>query len=91
MRPEYTQKVDSEYIRNVIYSIFVFVEPLGGVRHVSVREHCTAWAKEIRYLVDVSFSALSFPAVQVCSIAKRLEMLNKIYRKRGYKNGWEIL
>lgn len=35
----------------------LFVEPLGGVRHVSVREHCTAvdWAEEIRYLVDVSY------------------------------------
>ena len=33
------------------------MEPLGGVRHVSVREHRTAvdWAEEIRYLVDVSY------------------------------------
>ena len=31
--------------------------PLGGVRHVSVREHRTAvdWAEEIKYLVDVSY------------------------------------
>lgn len=57
MRPGDTQKVDSEYIRNGTCSIFVFVEPLGGVRHVSVREHRTAidWAEEIRYLVDVSY------------------------------------
>ena len=49
--------MDSEYIRNGTCSIFVFVEPLGGVRHVSVREHRTAtdWAEEIRYLVDVSY------------------------------------
>ncbi len=35
----------------------MFVEPLRGVRHVSVREHRTAidWAEEIRYLVDVSY------------------------------------
>lgn len=34
-----------------------FVEPLCGVRHVSVREHRTAldWAEEMRYLVDVSY------------------------------------
>ena len=33
------------------------MEPLGGVRHVSVRERRTAidWAEEIRYLVDVSY------------------------------------
>ena len=57
MRPGDTQKVDSEYIRNGTCSIFVFVEPLGGVRHVSVREHRTAvdWAEEIRYMVDVSY------------------------------------
>ena len=50
MRPGDTQKTDSEYVRNGIYSIFVFVEPLGGVRHVSVRNWRTAvdWAEEIR-------------------------------------------
>ena len=57
MRPGDTQKVDSEYMRNGTCSIFVFVEPLGGTRHVSVREHRTAidWAEEIKYLVDVSY------------------------------------
>ena len=52
-----TQKIDSEYTCNGTVSIFVFVEPLGGVRHVSVREHRTAidWAEEIKYLVDVSY------------------------------------
>ena len=57
MRPGDTEKVDSEYVRNGTCSIFVFVEPLGGIRHVSVREHRTAvdWAEEIRYLVDVSY------------------------------------
>lgn len=52
-----TQKTDSEYVRNGTCSIFVFVEPLGGVRHVSVREHCTTgdWAEEIKYLVDTSY------------------------------------
>ena len=33
------------------------MEPLGGVHHVSVREHRTAvdWAEEIKYLVDVMY------------------------------------
>lgn len=58
MRPGDTQKTDSEYVRKGTSSIFVFVEPLGGVRHVSVREHRTAvdWAEEIKYLVDTSYS-----------------------------------
>lgn len=57
MRPGDTQKLDSQYVRNGTCSIFVFIEPLVGVRHVSVREHRTAvdWAEEIRYLVDVSY------------------------------------
>lgn len=57
MRPDDTQKTDPRYVRNGICSIFVSVEPLGGVRHVSVREHRTAvdWAEDIRYLVDVSY------------------------------------
>lgn len=56
-RPGDTQKTDSEYIRKGTCSIFVFVEPLGGVRHVSVREHRSAadWEKEIKYLVDTSY------------------------------------
>ena len=57
IRPGDTQKLDSEYVRSGTCSIFVFVEPLGGVRHVSVREHRTAldWAEEIKYLVDISY------------------------------------
>ena len=57
MRPGSEQKVDSEYIRNGTCSIFAFVEPLGGVHHVSVREHRTAidWAEEIKYLSDVMY------------------------------------
>jgi len=37
MRPGDTRKLDFEYIRKGTCSIFVFVEPLGGVRHVSRR------------------------------------------------------
>ncbi len=56
MRPGDTRKTDCEYVRNGACSIFTFVESLGGVRHVSVRERRTAadWVEEIRYLVDVS-------------------------------------
>ncbi len=58
MRPGDTGKTDCEYVRNGTCSIFTFVEPLGGVRHVSARERRTAidWAEEIRYLVDVSYA-----------------------------------
>ncbi len=57
MRPGNDCKIDSEYVRNGTCSIFVFSEPLGGIRHVSVREHRTAtdWAEEIKYLADVMY------------------------------------
>lgn len=57
MRPGDAKKIDSEYIREGTCSIFVFTEPLGGTRHVSVRERRTAqdWDEEIEYLVDVSY------------------------------------
>jgi hypothetical protein len=57
MRPGDDLKTDSEYVREGTCSIFAFTEPLGGVRHVSVREHRTAidWAQEIQYLSDVRY------------------------------------
>ena len=55
--PGSNQKTDSDYVRNGTCSIFAFVEPLGGIHHVSVREHRTVfdWAEEIKYLVDVMY------------------------------------
>lgn len=57
MRPGDDKKVDSEYTRNGTCSIFAFIEPLGGMHHVSVREHRTAkdWAEEIKYLSDTIY------------------------------------
>lgn len=57
MRKGSNQKIDSEYVREGTCSIFVFTEPLGGVRHLSVREQRTAidWAEEIKYLSDISY------------------------------------
>ena len=57
MIPGSDRKIDSEYVRNGTVSIFAFVEPLGGVHHVSVWGHRTAvdWAEEIKYLVDVMY------------------------------------
>lgn len=38
MRPGGDQKIDYEYILNGTYSIFAFIEPLGGTHHASVHE-----------------------------------------------------
>ncbi|MCL1790365.1 MAG: transposase [Peptococcaceae bacterium] len=55
MRPGDDLKTDSEYVREGTCSIFAFTEPLGGIRHVSVREHRTAvdWAEEIQYILQM--------------------------------------
>lgn len=55
MRQGNEKKTDSEYIRKGTASIFVFTEPLGGVRHVSARPQRTAvdWAHEMRDLADL--------------------------------------
>ena len=57
MRIGSNQKIDSEYVREGTCSIFVFTEPLGGVRHLNVRNQRTSidWAEEIKYLADVSY------------------------------------
>lgn len=57
MRPGDDKKVDSEYTRNGTCSIFAFIEPLGGMHHVSVRKRRTAkdWAEEMKYLSDVMY------------------------------------
>lgn len=52
MIPGSDRKIDSEYVRNGTVSIFAFVEPFGGVHHVSVREHRTAvdWQRRLNIL-----------------------------------------
>ena len=42
IRPGNNRKTDCEYVWNGTYSIFAFVEPLGGKHHISVHEHRTA-------------------------------------------------
>jgi hypothetical protein len=53
------ERYDSEYERNGTANIFIFTEPLRGVRFVSVREHKTArdWATEIQQLLDTQYPA----------------------------------
>ena len=57
MRKGSKLKIDSEYVREGTCSIFVFTEPLGGIRHLNVRNKRTAidWAEEIKYLADISY------------------------------------
>lgn len=53
----HTEKVDHEYVRNGTCCGFMFTEPLGGWRRLSILEHrCKSdWAKQIKQLVDEDF------------------------------------
>jgi DDE superfamily endonuclease len=53
------ERYDYEYERNGTATIFMFTEPLQGVRSVSVRAHKTAldWATEIQHLLDIQYPA----------------------------------
>ena len=53
----HTEKVDHEYVRNGTCRGFMFTEPLGGWRRVSILEHrCKIdWAMQIKQLVDEDF------------------------------------
>jgi DDE superfamily endonuclease len=53
------ERYDYEYERNGTANIFMFTEPLRGVRSVSVRAHKTAidWATELQQLLDTRYPA----------------------------------
>lgn len=55
--PGKPEQYDYEYERSGTANIFLFVEPLGGWRHVNVTAHRTSvdWAHQIRELVDVHY------------------------------------
>ena len=54
MKPGQVERVDSEYKRKGVVSLFLFTEALSGWRKVSVRERRTAvdWAQEVKALLD---------------------------------------
>ena len=60
--PGEPQRVDYEYERQGTANLFMFVEPLGGRRHVNVRERRTSvdWAHEIKELLEVHYPQASF-------------------------------
>lgn len=54
MRPDDTEKIDYEYVREGVCNAFMFVEPLAGWREVHVHPTKTSldWAGYVKWLVD---------------------------------------
>jgi hypothetical protein len=52
--PGQPARMDYEYIREGVCTVWMFVEPLGGWRHAPVSETKTAvdWAQQVKQLVD---------------------------------------
>jgi len=55
--PGKSARVDYEYERNGTANVFMFTEPLGGYRHVSIRKRKTSidWAYEIKDLLEIHY------------------------------------
>lgn len=70
-KPGQPERYDYEYERNGVANLFMFFEPLGGVRHVKVTERRTKadWAECMAELVDVHY-----PKAQVIEVV--LDNLN---------------
>jgi hypothetical protein len=78
--PGTPERYDYEYERNGTATIFMFTEPLSGVRTVSVRERKTAvdWAAEVQHLLETQSPAadrirlvcdnLNTPALSTCAL-----------------------
>ena len=59
MKPGVPAREDSEYVRNGTCSIFIFTEPLAGVRYTDVSQRRTRidWARNIETLLDEYYPA----------------------------------
>ena len=81
------QKINSEYVRKGSSSIFAFVEPLGGLCHVSARKYRTAidWAEEIRYFVDIGYPDRDKIILVMDNL--NTHVLSSLYKAFPYSNG----
>ncbi|MEA5467164.1 IS630 family transposase [Leptothoe sp. PORK10 BA2] len=68
VQPGTPTRVDSEYIRQGVCTVWMFVEPLAGWRDVQVSERRTAvdWAQYVQQLVDHPRYAMAETITLVC-------------------------
>jgi hypothetical protein len=58
MDEHHSKREDSEYVRKGTCSVFMFVEPLGGRRHVTAsrQRRREDWAREVKKIVMEEYS-----------------------------------
>jgi DDE superfamily endonuclease len=90
MKPGQPEKYDHEYERNGTANHFMFTEPLGGWRRVSVRERKTKqdWAQEIKELLDKDYPA----AKRVVLVCDNLNThgLGSLYETFPPEEAWRL-
>jgi transposase len=84
-------RYDNQYVRNGTVNNFMFFEPLGNWRRVSVRERRTQldWAEEIAQLLDVDF-----PDVEVVVLAMdnlNIHKIGSLYERYPAKQAREYV
>ena len=81
--PGQPAKIDYEYERNGTANIFMFTEPLQGMRQVHVREHRTAvdWAKRRQEILTAWHDTLG--AWPPLLDRPKVESLDKVRREAG--------
>lgn len=57
-KPGQTRRIDDEYVRNGVASLFVQVEPLRGFRRIVATERRTKqdWAQQMKKMLDTDYS-----------------------------------
>ena len=68
VRPGRARRVDYEYVREGVCTVWIFAEPLGGWRDVRVSARRTAadWARQVKTLVDHPRYAAAERVTLVC-------------------------
>jgi hypothetical protein len=82
MNEHHSTREDNEYVQKGTCSVFMFVEPLGGKRHVSVSRQRTRkeWAREVKPVVRERYP----PADVVIELYKKRDSI------RGLKWVYEM-
>ena len=90
-KPGQVLRYDNQYVRNGTVNNFMFFEPLGNWRRVSVRDRRTQldWAEEVAHLLDVDF-----PDVEVVVLAMdnlNIHKIGSLYERYPAKQAREYV
>jgi hypothetical protein len=88
VKPGQVQRYDNQYVRNGTVNNFMFVQPLGNWRRVSVRERRTQmdFAEEIAHLLDIDFPDAEMVVLLLDNL--NIHKLGSLYERYPAKQAW---